>query len=316
MASKSLSAAKKDKFDEFYTKLTDIEKELVHYKEHFKGKVVFCNCDDPEISNFYFYFAKNFENLRLKKLISTHFEDSRPSYKLEIVGDVNKDGKIDDKDNIKTPLKQNGDFRSDEAIELLKEADIVVTNPPFSLLREYIQQLFDYDKKFLIIANINLATCKEIFPLIKENKMWLGYKNGAQEFVVPESYSRNNTYVANEDGQKLAKFGNICWLTNLDIKKRHEFLPLYKTYNENDYPKYDNYYAIEVGRVAEIPLDYSGVMGVPITFLYKYNPKQFEIIGLDRYVDDSPHYGKRFEINGKETYARIMIKHNKGNSTK
>lgn len=309
MASKSLNTAKKDKFDEFYTKLTDIEKELMHYKKHFKDKVIFCNCDDPEISNFYFYFAKNFENLGLKKLISTHFESSKPSYKLEIVKDTNSDGKIDELDTIKTPLKQNGDFRSDEAVELLKEADIVVTNPPFSLLREYIKQLFDYDKKFLIVANINLATCKEIFPLIKENKMWLGYKSGSQEFLVPEGYNRNNTYIARE--QKLAKFGNICWLTNLDIDKRHELLPLYKTYNETDYPKYDNYHAIEVKKVAEIPLDFNGVMGVPITFLYKHNPKQFEIINLDRYVDDSPHYGKRFDIKGKETYARIMIKRTK-----
>ena len=286
----------------------------MNYKKHFKNKVVFCNCDDPEISNFYFYFAKNFENLGLKKLISTHFESSKPSYKLEIVKGTNNDGKIDELDTIKTPLKQNGDFRSNEAIELLKEADIVVTNPPFSLLREYIKQLFDYDKKFLIVANINLATCKEIFPLIKENKMWLGYKSGSQEFVVPESYNRNNAYVA-DDGQKLAKFGNICWLTNLDIDKRHELLPIYKAYNETDYPKYDNYHAIEVGKVAEIPLDYEGLMGVPITFLYKHNPSQFEIIGADFDLAEQIELNgsikpnpQRFYINGKRLYARIIIK--------
>ncbi len=308
MASQALNTAKKDKFDEFYTKLTDIEKELIHYKEHFKDKIVFCNCDDPQISNFYFYFSKNFEKLGLKKLITTHFENSKPSYKLEIINNINKDGKIDEKDSIKTPLKQNGDFRSDEAIEILKEADIAVTNPPFSLLREYISQLFEYGKKFLIVANINLATCKEVFPLIKENKMWLGYKSGACEFMVPESYNRDNSYKG-EDGQKYAKFGNICWLTNLDIKKRHETLPLYKIYNETEFKKYDNYHAIEVSKVANIPIDYDGLMGVPITFLYKHNPKQFEIVGLDRYMDDSPHYGKRFDINKKETYARVMIRH-------
>lgn len=307
MASRTLSSAKKNKFDEFYTKLTDIEKELMHYKQHFKDKVVFCNCDDPEISNFYFYFAKNFENLGLKKLISTHFEKEHPSYKLEITADIGGDGKIDERDAIKTALRQNGDFRSDEAIELLKEADIIVTNPPFSLLRDFIKQLFDYQKKFLIIANINFATCKEIFPLIKDNKMWLGYKSGAQEFIVPQKHSKNNIHT-DEEGTRFAKFGNICWLTNLDIKKRHELLPLYKTYNEQDFQKYDDYYAIEVSKIANIPIDYNGLMGVPITFLYKYNPEQFEIIGLDRYVEDNPHYGKRFCINNKETYARIMIK--------
>lgn len=303
MASKTLNIAKKDKFDEFYTKLTDIENELMHYKKHFKNKIVFCNCDDPKTSNFYFYFANNFEKLGLKKLISTHFTNSTPSYKLEIV----KDNKTGNKISTKIAFKQNGDFRSNEVIECLKEADIVVTNPPFSLLREYIKQLFDYDKKFLIVANINLITCKEIFPLIKDNKMWLGYKSGSQEFIVPDNYNRNNAYI--ENGQKLAKFGNICWLTNLDIDKRHESLPLYKIYNEADYLKYDDYHAIEVSKVVEIPRDYDGIMGVPITFLYKYNPKQFKIINLDRYIDDSPHYGKRFNINGKETYARIMIKH-------
>lgn len=308
MASKTLSNAKKNKFDEFYTKLTDIEEELIYYKQHFRGKTIFCNCDNPEISNFYFYFAKNFENLGLKKLISTHLNKERPSYKLEITSDINGDGKIDEKDATKTTLKQNGDFRSDEAIKLLKEADIVITNPPFSLLRDFIKQLFDYKKKFLIIANINFATCKEIFPLIKNDKMWLGYKGGAQEFIVPQDYDKGNTYI-DKYGNKVAKFGNICWLTNLDIKKRHELLPLYKTYNEQDFKKYDNYHAIEVSRITDIPIDYDGLMGVPITFLYKYNPKQFKIIGLDRYVEDSPHYGKRFSINDRETYARIIIKH-------
>ncbi|MCR2059574.1 adenine-specific methyltransferase EcoRI family protein [Campylobacter helveticus] len=195
---------------------------------------------------------------------------------------------------------------------MLKEADIVVTNPPFSLLREYIKQLFDYEKKFLIVANINLATCKDIFPLIKENKMWLGYKNGSQEFIVPQSYQKNNAYIVG--GEKLAKFGNICWLSNLDIKKRHEPLILSKTYNQKDYPKYDNYNAIEINKVANIPIDYKGLMGVPISFLYKYNPLQFKIIGADfelaqeiklnNLVKKNP---QRFYLNGKRLYARIII---------
>lgn len=307
MASKNLNNAKKDKFDEFYTQLSDIEKELVHYRDHFRGKVVFCNCDDPEFSNFYFYFSQNFDNLGLKKLITTHFEKDKPSYKLEIVSDINNDGNIDGKDVVKTTLQQNGDFRSEETIALLKEADIVVTNPPFSLLREFVSQLFEYEKKFLIVANINFITCKEIFPLVKDNKMWLGYKSGAQEFEVPEEYGRDNSYKS--DNKRYAKFGNICWLTNLDIKKRHEPLPLYKSYSPEEFKKYDGYDAIEVSRVSEIPFDYDGVMGVPITFLYKYNPDQFEILGLDRYMEDSPHYGKRFNLKGRETYVRVMIKH-------
>lgn len=305
MASKSLNVAKKDKFDEFYTKLADIEKELSHYKKHFKDKIVFYNCDDPKFSNFYFYFSKNFKNLGLKKLISTHHKKDKPSYKIEVIDKINAYNK---RDTIKAKLKQNGDFRSEEVIELLQQTDIVVTNPPFSLLREFVTQLFKYNKKFLIVANINFATCKEIFPLIQENKMWLGYKSGSQEFEVPQSYKRDNSY-GTKDGRKYAKFGNICWLTNLDIQKRHEKLSLYKTYNSNDFPKYDNYHAIEVSKVNQIPFDYDGLMGVPITFLYKYSPEQFEIVGLDRYMDDNPHYGERFDINGKETYARVMIRH-------
>lgn len=303
----NLHRAKSGKNDEFYTQLNDIENELRHYKEHFKDKVVFCNCDDPEFSNFYFYFAKNFKSLGLKKLIATHLKKDKSSYKLEIISDINRNCDIDGKKVTKTLLNGDGDFRSDEVITLLKEADIVVTNPPFSLLREFVSQLFEYEKKFLIVANINFITCKEIFPLVKENKMWLGYKSGAQEFEVPEEYGRDNSYKS--DNKRYAKFGNICWLTNLDIKKRHEPLPFYKNYSPEEFKKYDGYDAIEVSRVSEIPFDYDGVMGVPITFLYKYNPDQFEILGLDRYVENSPHYGKRFSLKGKETYARVMIKH-------
>lgn len=304
MKNKTLNIAKKDKFDEFYTKLTDIEKELTHYKEHFKNKTIYCNCDDPQKSNFTKFFELNFEQLGLKKLISTNF-NSNGKGKIVII----ESGKSKYQGN----LDGNGDFRSNEAIELLKEADIVVTNPPFSLLREYIKQLFDYSKKFLIVANINLATCKEIFPLIKENKMWLGYKSGSQEFAVSDNYNRNNTCIV--AGQKMAKFGNICWLTNLDIKKRYKSLILCKTYNEKDYQKYDNYQAIEVKKVAEIPLDYNGAMGVPITFLYKHNPEQFDIIGAD--FDLAEHIEingsvrlnpQRFYLNNKRLYSRIIIR--------
>ena len=317
MASHNLNKAKKIKFDEFYTKRADIEDELKHYKEHFKNKVVFCNCDDPSISEFYQYFSAQFDRLGLKKLISTHYETEKPSYKLEIIGDINKDRKVNIQDAKETKLKQNGDFRSDESIELLKESDIVVTNPPFTLLREYIAQLFEYNKKFLIVANINSATCKEIFPLYAENKMWLGYKQGAQEFLVPDYYDNKNAYVA-KDGKKYAKFGNICWLTNLDIKKRHEELDLYKKYSPEEYTKYDNYDGIEVGSVANIPMDYEGNMGVPVSFLYKYNPEQFEIVGADfdlagAVIIDGKHKPKpqRFYIESNRKYARIIIRHKK-----
>lgn len=235
----NLHAAKKAANDEFYTQLPDIENELKHYKDHFKGKVIFCNCDDPEESNFWKYFQLNFEFLGLKKLISTHFDDEKPSYKLELVGDVDGDGKVTKKDIIKTPLKQNGDFRSPECIDILQEADIVVTNPPFSIIREYIAQLDKYNKKFIFIGPQNIITYKEVFPLIKDNKLWLGYTH-PKEFITPGGTQ---------------KFGNICWFTNLETKKRTEDLLLFRKYNEKDYPKYDNYFAWNVDKVKDIPLD-------------------------------------------------------------
>lgn len=281
MANVTLKKAKQNKQDEFYTQIKDIEQELKHYKKHFLRKIVFCNCDDPEWSNFWKYFELNFDYLGLKKLISTHYEENKPSYKLEIIGDVTGDGKVDYKDIIKTPLKQNGDFRSPEAIEILKEADIVVTNPPFSLFREYITQLMKYNKKFIIIGNQNAYTYKEIFTLIQQNKIWSGNKSGDMEFKVPDYYEpRATRYRQDETGQKWRSMGNICWFTNLDISKRHENLILYKQYNESEYPSYENYDAINIDKVTDIPLDYDGVMGVPITYLDKYNPKQFEIIEL------------------------------------
>ena len=297
----NLRKAKVEKNDEFYTELSDIEKELGHYKKHFKNKVVFCNCDDPEWSNFWTFFALNFEFFGLKKLVATHYEFDKPSYKLEIVKDVNKDGKINKLDTIKTPLKQNGDFRSDESIAILKEADIVVTNPPFSLFREYIDLLVQHKKKFLVVGNMNAITYKETFKLIKENKLWLGINN-VKNFIKPDG--------------TLQSFGNINWFTNLEHKKRNEEIISYKTYkgNEKDYPKYDNYDAINVDKVVDIPSDYYGHIGVPITFLSKYNPNQFELLGIMNTGEENR--GIRYEntphgrpiINGIEKYLRILIK--------
>jgi len=342
--SKSLNTsfikANKAKKDEFYTQLIDIEKELKHYKAQFRGKVVYCNCDDPFESNFFKYFASNFNALGLKKLITTSYTKSpivggqmplfemeglkpegKEPFKIEIkeVPDTDKDGAINIDDveyllkhdkNTATPLSGSGDFRSDECIKLLKEADIVVTNPPFSLFREYVQQLIEYNKKFLILGNQNATTYKDIFALVKENKLWLGYDNGGTKwFQVPDDYDiQTESRIKVEDGVKYFSMGNIAWYTNLDTTKRHEELTLYKKYSPKEYPKYDDYDAINVNRYIDIPMDYDGVMGVPITFVDKYNPKQFEIIGIDRYVEDNPNYGRRFTINGKEIYARILIK--------
>ena len=343
----NLHTARSAKQDEFYTRLEDIELELKHYKAHFSGKTVFCNCDDPFESNFFKYFAMNFNYLGLKKLICTCYrmspiawaqfslfenehvivktEGGREPYKIEIneVADYNGDGAIDITDikwllqndkNSLALLSGDGDFRSEECIELLKQADIVVTNPPFSLFREYVAQLVEYNKKFLIIGNQNAITYKEIFPLLKDNRMWLGHKSGAQSFNVPLSFERNNTYM--ENGKKYAKFGNICWFTNLDTTKRHEELILYKTYNPIEYPAYDNYNAIEVGKTADIPYDYDGIMGVPITFLDKYNPNQFEIIwttdrGGDGHLEHLKKQHNRYDapvVKGKGLYKRILIR--------
>lgn len=338
----SLNKANKAKEDEFYTQLEDIENELKHYKAHFKDKVIFCNCDDPYESNFFKYFAINFNALKIKKLITTCFkaspivytqlamteeneitfsfdEDKKP-YKIEIteVKDENGDGAVDladveylikNKKNILTTLEGDGDFRSEECVELLKEADVVVTNPPFSLFREYVAQLMEYQKKFVIIGNQNSVTYKEIFPLLKDNKIWLGYKSGDMAFAVPEYYEERATrFWVDSSGQKWRSMGNICWFTNLDIIKRHEKLILFRKYKPEEYSKYDNYDAINVDKVADIPCDYDGVMGVPITFLDKYNPDQFEIIGLDRYTVPKEYLvGGRVAINGKPKYARILI---------
>lgn len=310
MANKNLNAAKTAKKDEFYTQLTDIERELQHYWPHFRDKVVLCNCDDPYESNFFKYFALRFNQLGLKKLICTCYngspvqgnelmidfgdgfgEPKKIAYKVEIteVKDLNGDGAVDLSDvryllqndkNVLSILK-TGDFRDPECIELLKQADIVVTNPPFSLFREYIGQLMEYDKKFLIIGSQNNVTYKEVFQLIMTNKIWLGYKSGDMAFKVPSDYeARETRYWEDETGQKWRSLGNICWFTNLDHNKRHEELDLVCHYSSEEYPTYDNYAAINVNKVDEIPVDYDGIMGVPITFFDKYNPNQFEILGM------------------------------------
>lgn len=346
----NLNKAAKVKNDEFYTLISDIEKELKHYKEQFRDKTVYCNCDDPFESNFFKYFAANFNELQLKRLITTSYKPSpiantqlalfgeakeikpkgRPKitankFIINEVSDIDGDGAFDlrdvaeqlkaNKNNEWAPLKGEGDFRGQESIELLKQADIIVTNPPFSLFREYVAQLVEHDKKFLIIGNDNARTYKEIFKLIKENKLWPGYER-VKEFKQPDNTTK--------------KFGNVGWLTNLDVAKRHDFLMLYKKYSPEVFPKYDNYDAIEISKVSEIPMDYDGVMGVPITFLDRYNPEQFEILGItDRDPDnrhriklyireDSPKYNDlnrraAIKINGElqPTYARLLIRSKK-----
>jgi hypothetical protein len=347
-ASGKLTKAKVNKNDEFYTQLSDIEKELWHYREYFRDKVVFCNCDDPEESHFWRYFEMNFEHLWLKKLVATHYQSEKPSYKLEIISDINHDGRINGRDIIKTPLKQNGDFRSPECIGILQEADIVVTNPPFSLFREYVAQLMEYKKKFVILWSINAVKYAKIFPLIKDNKIWVGsWFNLSLVFRSP--YENNLAANIKFCEQKWCHWKNyiktpaISWFTNLDYKKRHEDLILYKKYLPDEYPKYDNYNAINVDKVKDIPMDYSGYIWVPITFLGNYNPEQFEIIGLgqgnlyreltstglhERFVDDYYKNGGTWSITenhpilgyyNKEwkaiiPYMRIIIRNKKLNS--
>lgn len=297
----NLHRAKENKNDEFYTQYNDIAEELKNYKKHFNGKTILCNCDDPKESKFWQYFEAKFEDLNLKKLISTHYnKDGTPSYALIF------EGKYDENNLCITqtiPLNSNGDFRSEECIEFLKEADIVVTNPPFSLFREYVAQLMKYEKKFLIIGNLNAIKYKEIFPLIKENKIWLGH-NQVKEFNTPN--------------QTTKKFGNIYWFTNLDNEVRHRKIVLLQDYDINDYPKYDNYDAIDVGKIGKngewkadiysIPAFYDGIMGVPITYINKYNPQQFEIIGIANHGSDNEFDLFKPMLNNQYVYARILIK--------
>jgi hypothetical protein len=314
----SLRTANKAKKDEFYTQLTDIENELKHYKEHFCGKTVICNCDDPRVSNFFHYFSFNFEALGLKKLITTCYKNHERDFfsqnnceqaiYLEYEGDKNGN-RIPDAEEIGVkPLQGDGDFRSEECIDLLKQADIVVTNPPFSLFREYVAQLMEYDKKFIIVGNQNAITYKEIFPLIKDNKMWLGYGfPGGAGYFINTHYTDYAAANSHKDG--MIRVSGVVWYTNLDIKKHHEDLVLYKHYTPEEFPKYDNYDAINVDKTADIPCDYNGVMGVPITFLDKYNPEQFEIIGnIGSYAPDGYSLSSAVYINGEKKFKRILIR--------
>lgn len=295
-SNQNLHGARSAKVDEFYTRLPDIERELKHYKKHFKGKVVYCNCDDPRVSNFFHYFSYNFEKLGLKKLITTCYKsqardlfsqnDSEQAIYLEYNGDKN-DSRVPDPDEIGVhPLEGDGDFRSAECIELLKQADIVVTNPPFSLFREYVTQLMSYGKKFLILGNKNAVTYTEIFPLIQNGQLWVGHTPMGTEMVFDVTEEFGKALVASGKDRKYTIVDGVvkgrsqsCWYTNMDFAKRHEDLILYKKYSPDQYPSYDNFDAIDISRVDEIPMDYKGMMGVPITFLDKHNPEQFEIVG-------------------------------------
>lgn len=335
MANKNLNSARKAKKDEFYTQISDIEKELQHYWAHFRGKTVLCNCDDPYESNFFKYFALNFNQLGLKKLICTCYngspvqgtelitffkefneEPKKVAYKVEIteVKDMNGDGAVDlsdvkillQNDKNVMSLLETGDFRSKECVDLLKEADLVVTNPPFSLFREYLMLLINYNKEFVIIGNVNAISYKEVFPLIKSEKVWLGpsITSGDRKFNVPDDYPLNAAGCGiDQDGKRFIKVKGVRWFTNLDHKKRHEKLDLVCKYSPEEYPHYDNYDAIEVSKTANIPCDYEGIMGVPITFLDKYNPEQFEIVRFRKGDDD-----RDLCVNGKCPYFRILIR--------
>ena len=333
----NVNAAKQAKNDEFYTQRRDIENEVRHYRDHFTGKTVYCNCDDPRVSNFWKYFSDNFESLGLKRLIATCYKnqdtdlfsqhDSERAVMMEYTGDRDGNKRADRHEIDVTLLRGDGDFRSAECIELLKQSDIVCTNPPFSLFREYVAQLVRHEKQFLIIGNKNAITYKEIFPLIRDGKLWVGNTPMSRDllFDVPRDYADELVSTKKEgsaykivDGTVKGRSQSI-WFTNLPHAKRNRKMVLYKDYSPEEYPHYDNYDAIEVGKTAQIPRDFPGLMGVPITFLDKYNPEQFEIVGydydvktgsLDRIINIE-WQGKidRGYINGKRCYARIFIRH-------
>ena len=315
-----LNRARDNKKDEFYTQLSDIEKEIRHYRKHFKNKVVYCNCDDPYVSAFFEYFAKNFEFLGIKKLITTCYKsqrldqyshnDSAKAIKLEYTGGIANSLPTPDDIGV-TKLQGDGDFRSPECIEILKEADIVVTNPPFSLFREYVSQLVSFNKKFIIIGHQNAITYKEVFPLIKKRKMWLGhgFQGNATHFYAPHY---EDTATATNHREGMIRVSGVVWYTNIDHSKRHDEMILVKRYSGNEvaYPYYDNYDAIEVSETQNIPMDYEGVMGVPITFLTKFNPNQFELLGSNRGVNQDPNgvYGRSCYLNGREKFKRLFIR--------
>lgn len=325
----ALAAARRAKKDEFYTQLSDIEKEMCNYKEHFRNKTVLCNCDDPRISNFFKYFSMNFEHLGLKRLIATCYKNTMPQlfseHKTEQAvymiydGDRNGNRMVDDEEIEVQRLKGDGDFRSDECIKLLKQADIVVTNPPFSLFREYVEQLIRFKKQFVILGNVNAISCAVCFRLMKENKMWLGQSihSGDREFGVPDDYPLTAAGCRTDvDGRKYIRVKGVRWFTNLDYRNRHDELPLFRHYTPDAYPEFDNYKAVNVDKTKDIPCDYDGVMGVPITFMDKFCPEQFEILDANDFrrnnlVPRKSHglvKDKEATVKERTTYARILIR--------
>lgn len=336
MGNSNLRSAEKAKNDEFYTQLSTIEQEIMHYRTHFKGKTVYLNCDDPRESNFFRYFSYNFERLGLKKLIASCYKSQ--DYNLFSLHDTNERAVwleyTGEKDGGRVPtveslgvnyFKGDGDFRSEESIKLLKEADIVVTNPPFSLFREFIAQVIEHDKKFLVIGNSNAITYREIFPLIKDNKLWHGVSRGAMTFELPDDTESTGYFIDEEDGKKKQTLGNTTWWTNLDYPRRHRDIILFRKYegNEDDYPKFDNYNAINIDKIVDIPKDFKGLMGVPIGIIGQWNPEQFEIIdGLNRYSvlnsqgnneDIRTNRSHMANVDGKAKYFRVVIQNKRLN---
>ena len=299
---KNLNDSKRRKNDEFYTLLPDIETELQHYKKRFRGKIIYCNCDNPVFSNFWKYFKIHFKEFGIRKLIATYYDFGKPTYKYELSSGSDEP--------VKTPLIGSGDFRSPECIGILKEADIIVTNPPFSLFREYISQLIKYDKRFIIIGSLNAVGYRDVFPLIKSRQIWISSNNQHQLFKIPDDYDIGVTKI-DSDGCKYATLGNIAWFTNIPIQRDFSDLPLTALYSPDKYPHYDNYDAINVNRLADIPSDYDGVMGVPVTFIAKYNPEQFKILGITTGSD-------AFEVSPTKKYinpVRMTGTHKGGSST-
>lgn len=299
--SATMTQAKTNKADEFYTTYEDIEKEMINYKNQFKDKVIYCNCDDYKTSNFVKYFQDNFHELGLKEVIATSYNpDGKGTY-------YSYNGTL----GYPSELDYNGDFRGLEFLGIMLHSDIIITNPPFSLFRDYIEMLMKWKKQFIILGNVNGATCKDIFHYFKEQKMWFGpsISSGDRKFFIPDDYPLEAKGCGvDENGKRYIKVKGVRWFTNLKTDIDKPFLVLTEKYTPEKYPKYDNYNAINVNKTKDIPMDYDGVMGVPITFLDKHCINQFDILGIDRYIEDNPNYGKRFTINGKELYARILIK--------
>jgi len=325
----NLHVSKSNREDEFYTQLSTIEDECQHYRQYFKDKVIFCNADDPAYSddgldhfgdgqggytsNFFRYFMLNFERLGIRKLVATHFDPKNPTYKLELIGDRNGDGQVTNLDVVKTPLDGNGDFRSPECLELLSECDMVVTNPPFSLMAEYLPTLVSSGKLFVVLGNLNHVQYKQLFPYFMDGKCWLGHNAGHFWFRVSDYYQPKKTdYKQDADGQKWRRMGHICWFTNIDLEKRHHPLDLFERYTPEQYPSYDTYDAIHCSRYSEIPIDYDGVIGVPGSYMAYHCPEQFEIVGEFNHGIDGDFDLARPVVNGVELYKRIAIRRVKG----